>query len=166
MWAQAQAATAQVERLTARVAELEARHCEPPKTPGNSIVPPSQGKKANRGEKPKRSGPRKGSLGRKGGGQPLVENPDETVIARLYRTRISGLAAYYRRAPDQLSEDEVRRYLLDLRQRGGALGTFQSARGILGKVPVGEHEHVRSLAIISHSNQSKFDTVLIGDQHC
>jgi transposase len=82
LWAQVQALTAQVERLTARVAELETRLGEPPKTSGNSSLPPSQGKRPNRDEKPKRSGPRKGSLGRKGGGRALVENPDETVIAR------------------------------------------------------------------------------------
>jgi transposase len=45
-------------------------------------VQPSQGKKANRADKPKREGPRKGSLGRNGGGRALVANPDETVIAR------------------------------------------------------------------------------------
>lgn len=82
LWAQVQALTAQVQTLTARVAELEARLGGPPKTPDNSSVPPSQGKKANRADKPKREGPRKGSLGRKGGGRALVANPDETVIAR------------------------------------------------------------------------------------
>ena len=73
---------AQVQALTARVAEMEALLGVPPKTPDNSSVPPSQGKKPNRGDKPKRKGPRQGSLGGKGGGRPLVENPDETVIAR------------------------------------------------------------------------------------
>jgi transposase len=73
---------AQVQVLMARVGELEAKLGEPPKTPDNSSVPPSQGKKPNRADKPKREGPRKGSLGRKGGGRPLVANPDETVIAR------------------------------------------------------------------------------------
>lgn len=82
LWAQVQALTAQVQTLTARVAELEAGLGGPPKTPDNSSVPPSQGKKANRADKPKREGPRKGSLGRKGGGRALVANPDETVIAR------------------------------------------------------------------------------------
>ena len=72
----------QVQTLTARVAELEARLAEPAKTPDNSSVPPSQGKKPNRGDKPERKGPRQGSLGRKGGGRPLAEPPDETVIAR------------------------------------------------------------------------------------
>jgi transposase len=73
---------AQVQALTARVAELEARLGEPAKTPDNSSVPPSQGKKPNRGDRPKRKGPRQGSLGRKGGGRALAESPDETVIAR------------------------------------------------------------------------------------
>ena len=40
---------AQVQLLTARVAELEAKLGVPPKTPDNSSVPPSQGKKPNRG---------------------------------------------------------------------------------------------------------------------
>ncbi|MFL5286441.1 MAG: IS66 family transposase [Rhodopila sp.] len=73
---------AQVQALTARVAELEARLEVPPKTPDNSSLPPSTGQKAKRGEQPKRRGPRQGSLGRKGGGRDLVEHPDETVIAR------------------------------------------------------------------------------------
>jgi transposase len=73
---------AQVQALTARVTELEARLGAPPKTPDNSSVPPSKGHKPNRPDKPKREGPRKGSLGRKGGGRPLAANPDETVIAR------------------------------------------------------------------------------------
>jgi len=72
----------QVQALTARVAELEARLGGPPKTPDNSSVPPSQGKKANCADTATRKGPRKGSLGRKGGGRALAADPDETVIAR------------------------------------------------------------------------------------
>jgi hypothetical protein len=45
-----------------------------------------------------------------------------------YLRAVWHLAKYYRRAPDQLSEEEVRAYLLDLRQRGVARGTFQIAR--------------------------------------
>src|SRR5436190_16556641 len=37
--------------LAARVAELEAQQKQPPKTPGNSSVPPSVGFKANRAER-------------------------------------------------------------------------------------------------------------------
>lgn len=88
LWAQVQALRAQVEvlssevtRLRARVAELEAKHGQPPKRPDNSSLPPSQGKKPDRGDKVPRSGPRQGSLGRKGGGRLLAEVPDETVTA-------------------------------------------------------------------------------------
>jgi len=72
----------QVQALTARVAELEAKLGQPPKNSDNSSQPPSRDKKPNREDKPKRQGPRQGSLGRKGGGRLLAENPDETVSAR------------------------------------------------------------------------------------
>ena len=73
---------AQVQTLTARVAELDARLSQPPKTPGNSSLPPSKGHKANRPEKAERAGPRQGSLGRAGGGRALAEEPDQLVIAK------------------------------------------------------------------------------------
>ncbi len=43
-----------------------------------------------------------------------------------YIQAVRGLAAHYRRAPDQISETEVRRYLLALRERGVARGTFKT----------------------------------------
>jgi transposase len=73
---------AQVQSLTARVAELEARLNQPPKTSGNSSLPPSKSHKTNRPEKGKRTGPRQGSLGRAGGGRSLAEEPDQLVIAK------------------------------------------------------------------------------------
>jgi transposase len=76
---------AQVQVLTARVVELESKLGVPPKTPDNSSLPPSQGQKPNRTDKPARSGPRQGSLGRKGGGRRLAAAPDETLIARPAR---------------------------------------------------------------------------------
>ena len=43
-----------------------------------------------------------------------------------YFRAVRGLAAHYRRSPDELSEAEVRSYLLHLRdERGVAHGTFQ-----------------------------------------
>ena len=43
-----------------------------------------------------------------------------------YLRAVRGLAKHYRRSPDQLSEAEVRSYLLHLRDaRGVAHGTFQ-----------------------------------------
>jgi transposase len=76
---------AQVQALTARVVELEAKLDLPPKTPDNSSLPPSRGKKPNREDQPARTGPRQGSLGRQGGGRRLAETPDETVTARPSR---------------------------------------------------------------------------------
>src|SRR5436309_6437233 len=73
---------AQVQALTARVAELEARLNEPTKTPSNSGLPPSKGHKANRPKGERRAGPRRGSLGRAGGGRPLAETPDQRVVAK------------------------------------------------------------------------------------
>jgi len=88
LWAQVQALREQVEiltsevtRLRSRVSELEAKLGQPPKTPDNSSLPPSQGKKPNRDDRAPRSGPRQGSVGRKGGGRLLAEVPDETVTA-------------------------------------------------------------------------------------
>jgi hypothetical protein len=44
----------------------------------------------------------------------------------IYIKAVRGLAAHYRRSPDQLSEEEVRTYLLKLRERGAARGTFKA----------------------------------------
>jgi transposase len=85
LWAQVQVLTAQVQMLPARVAELEAKLGVPPKTPGNSSLPLSRGKKPNRPEKAKRHGPRPGSLGWIGGGRALAATPDGTVIAKPVR---------------------------------------------------------------------------------
>jgi transposase len=73
---------AQVQTLTARVAELEARLHQPRKTPSNSSLPPSKGHKTNRPEEERRAGPRRGSLGRAGGGRALAEEPDQLVTAK------------------------------------------------------------------------------------
>ena len=47
----------QVRTLNARIAELEARHGKPPKTPDNSSLPPSRGQKGNVTEPAKRNRP-------------------------------------------------------------------------------------------------------------
>jgi Phage integrase, N-terminal SAM-like domain len=44
----------------------------------------------------------------------------------IYINAVRGLAAHYRRSPDQLSEEEVRAYLLSLREGGAARGTFKA----------------------------------------
>jgi transposase len=61
----------QNEALAARVAVLEARLSAPPKTPGNSSLPPSKGQKANKPEKAKKE-----RKGRPGVARKLAENPD------------------------------------------------------------------------------------------
>ena len=47
----------------------------------------------------------------------------------VYIDAVRRLATHYRRSPDQLTEEEVRGYLLGLRERGVALGTFKSYHG-------------------------------------
>jgi Phage integrase, N-terminal SAM-like domain len=47
----------------------------------------------------------------------------------VYVDAVRRLAAHYRRSPAQLTEEDVRRYLLGLRERGLALGTFKTNHG-------------------------------------
>jgi transposase len=72
---------AEIKRLLSRIAELEAKLGQPPKTPANSSLPPSRGQKANAGPviaKPQRKG-------RPGVARTLAENPD--VTRRFYAER-------------------------------------------------------------------------------
>lgn len=66
----------QIEALTKRVAELDCKLGQPPKTPDNSSVPPSQGEKSNRTPKA-----RKKRKGRPGVARALAAQPDKTVDA-------------------------------------------------------------------------------------
>ena len=72
---------AEIKRLLARVAELEAKLGQPPKTPDNSSLPPSRGQKAN-AEPPAAKPQRKG---RPGVTRKLAEKPDAT--RRFYAER-------------------------------------------------------------------------------
>lgn len=65
---------AQVNALVQRVEELEAKLGAPPKTPDNSSVPPSQGKKPNRAER--RAAKKRGHPG---AFRALSDNPDRVV---------------------------------------------------------------------------------------
>ena len=76
----------QVSALLARVAELETRAGQPPKTPSNSSLPPSTGHKPNRPETPK-----KGRKGRPGVARALCADPDAT--AEIYAERCGCGAA-------------------------------------------------------------------------
>jgi transposase len=72
----------QNKKLLARVAELEAKLGEPPKTPDNSSLPPSRGQKANVAEPPDPKPKRKS---RPGVARQLAEHPDER--RRFYAKR-------------------------------------------------------------------------------
>src|SRR5215472_14401383 len=77
--AQIAAQAAQITELVRRIAELEAKLGQPPKTPDNSSVPPSQGRKPNRAER-RAAKQRKG---RPGVFRRLAANPDrihQTVV--------------------------------------------------------------------------------------
>src|SRR5437660_2084895 len=69
------AQAAQIEELTRRIAELEAKLGGPPKTPDNSSIPPSQGRKPSRAER-RAAKKRKG---RPGVFRALAPNPDRII---------------------------------------------------------------------------------------
>ena len=66
-----------IERLAARVAELEALLAKPKKTSQNSHTPPSQDRKPGGGEKESKR--RKPRPARPGSARPLADAPDETI---------------------------------------------------------------------------------------
>jgi transposase len=72
--AQIEAQAAQIAGLSRRIGELEAKLGQPPKTPDNSSLPPSQGRKPNRAER--RAARRKG---RPGAFRALAANPDRVI---------------------------------------------------------------------------------------
>src|ERR1700739_1160166 len=71
------AQASQIEELTRRIAELETKLGGPPKTPDNSSLPPSQGRKPNRAER-RAANKRKG---RPGAFRALAPNPDRIVAS-------------------------------------------------------------------------------------
>src|SRR6266436_9024212 len=75
------AQAAQIEELSRRIAELEAKLGGPPKTPDNSSVPPSQGRKPNRTER-RAAKKRKG---RPGVFRALAPNPDRIIDSMAER---------------------------------------------------------------------------------
>src|SRR5271163_1732650 len=69
------AQAAQIEELTRRIAELEVKLGGPPKTPDNSSIPPSQGRKPSRAERRAT----KKQKGRPGVFRALASNPDRII---------------------------------------------------------------------------------------
>lgn len=49
-----------------------------------------------------------------------------TTTQTVYVEAVRRLAAHYRRSPDELTEEEVRAYLVALREREVARGTFKA----------------------------------------
>jgi hypothetical protein len=62
--------------------------------------------------------------------QRMIEDMNLAGLApgsqQIYIKSVRRLATYYRRSPDELSEEEVRSYLIRLRDRGAARGTFKA----------------------------------------
>lgn len=62
----------------------------------------------------------------------MIEDMTLAGLARgtqqTYIYAVRQLAAHYRRSPDQLSEKEVRAYLLGLLERSVARGTFKTSQ--------------------------------------
>jgi transposase len=90
----------QIEEQSERIATLEAKLGGPMKGPGNSSVPPSQGRKAN---KPRGGGGgQKRRRGHGRGGRKLSENPDQRVAAKP--TRCPHCQAGLERAASKLHQ--------------------------------------------------------------
>jgi transposase len=73
---------AELQRLKAQLAALEAKSHEPRKDAHNSSVPPSQTPKADLPSGPRTKPRREARVGRAGGGRPLHPDPDQVVIAQ------------------------------------------------------------------------------------
>src|SRR2546430_2511473 len=73
---------AEVRRVSARLAALEAKPPAPRKDAHNSSVPPSHSPKANRPTGPRTGMRREASVGRAGGGRRLHPDPDQIIMAQ------------------------------------------------------------------------------------
>src|SRR5262249_16512819 len=92
---QNKALLAKIDKLRARIAELEGRAGKPPKTPTNSSLPPSSGQKANVADA---SAPKRSRKGHPGVARELCANPD--VTRDIYAERCACGAKL--RAADQV----------------------------------------------------------------
>src|SRR5476649_2252240 len=104
------ALTRQLEMLTTRVAELEAKLGLPPKTPDNSSTPPSQGRKPSQGAATDQKAKGKPHLGAH---RPLHPNPTTKIDATATLcghcgTDVSGRAQIACEAYDHIEIPSIR----------------------------------------------------------
>ena len=63
--------------------------------------------------------------------QKMIEDMDlaglQPGTRETYVQSVRALAAFYHRSPDDLSEEDVRAYLLDMKKKGVARGTFKTS---------------------------------------
>lgn len=109
-----------LEAAERRIAELEARLGEPPKTPDNSSMPPSRGEKAETPARPQR--PRR--RGRPGSGRPLALAPDREVTFRAEQcphcaARLAGAEQGLRSVYDRIELPEIRPTVTRVHLYGG-----------------------------------------------
>ena len=117
------ALTRQVERLTARVAELEAKLGLPPKTPDNSSTPPSQGKKPS-GDQAAASESEGRRKAHAGAHRPLHPDPTrkcDILAERCGRcgTDVSGVAQTPVHAYDRIELPEIKPDVTRVTLHGG-----------------------------------------------
>jgi transposase len=117
------ALTGRVERLTARVAELEAKLGLPPKTPDNSSTPPSQGKKSS-GDQAAASESEGRRKAHAGAHRPLHPDPTRKCDILAERcghcgTDVSGVAQAPVHAYDRIELPEIKPDVMRVTLHGG-----------------------------------------------
>jgi transposase len=131
---------AEVQRLKARVAALEAKPAEPRKDAHNSSVPPSHSPEANRPTPPRMGSRREASVGRAGGGRPLHPNPDHIIMAQaktcphcggVVQAHAQHLHAVY----DKIELPPVKPIVTRMEQHGGECP--HCGQAYVAPVPVG-----------------------------
>ena len=116
-----------IERLAARVAELEALLAKPKKTSQNSHTPPSQDRKPGGGVDEKNGKRRRPRPSRPGSARPLSEAPDET-IKRLATgcphcaADVSGQTQTCRHRYDHIEIPPIRPHVTRIELYGGRCG--------------------------------------------
>lgn len=131
---------AELQRLKARLAALEAKPREPRKDAHNSSVPPSQTPKANLPIGPGIRLRREASVGRAGGGRPPHPDPEQVVIAQAKTCPHGGggVPAHAQHPPavyDKIEWPSVKALITRVEQQGGQCP--HGGQTYVAPVPVG-----------------------------